>query len=87
MQLDLDRYGGLEVTLQTGPRLLLGNGSDLPKKLALASAILAQIVHGERRVAAIDVRAPATPGGGVPLNGFLVSGEIHEYGDRAGDYR
>jgi cell division septal protein FtsQ len=61
VQLALDRYGGLEVTLQTGPRLLLGNGSDLPKKLALASAILAQIVHGERRVAAIDVRAPASP--------------------------
>lgn len=61
VQLAIDRYDGLEVTLQTGPRLLLGNRSDLPKKLALANAILAQVVHGERRVAAIDVRAPATP--------------------------
>lgn len=61
VQLELDRYDGLEVTLQTGPRLLLGNRSDLAKKLALANAILAQVVHGERRVAAIDVRAPATP--------------------------
>lgn len=61
VELELDRYDGLEVTLQTGPRLLLGNRSDLPKKLALANAILAQVVHGERRVAAIDVRAPATP--------------------------
>lgn len=61
VELELDRYDGLEVALQTGPRLLLGNRSDLAKKLALANAILAQVVHGERRVAAIDVRAPATP--------------------------
>jgi len=61
VQLNLDRYGGLEVTLQTGPRLILGTGADLPKKLALVNAILAQVVRGERRVAAIDLRAPGTP--------------------------
>jgi cell division septal protein FtsQ len=61
VQLSLDRFGGLEVELHAGPRLLLGNRSDLAKKLALANAILAQVVRGERRVAAIDLRAPGTP--------------------------
>lgn len=59
--LDLDRYGELEVTLESGPRLLLGTPTELPKKLALAAAIMAQVVRGQRRVAAIDVRAPQTP--------------------------
>jgi DNA-binding transcriptional regulator YdaS (Cro superfamily) len=40
---------------------LLGPQSDLAQKLTLVDAILAQVVHGQRRIAAIDVRAPGTP--------------------------
>jgi cell division protein FtsQ len=56
-----DRYGGLVVTLRDGLRLLIGQESDLGQKLTLVDAILAQVVRGQRRVAAIDVRAPAAP--------------------------
>ncbi len=59
--LALDRYGGLVVTLRDGMRVLIGQESDLGQKLTLVDAILAQIVRGQRRVAAIDVRAPAAP--------------------------
>ncbi len=59
--LALDRYGGLVVTLRDGLRLLIGQESDLGEKLTLVDAILAQVVRGQRRVAAIDVRAPAAP--------------------------
>lgn len=60
-QLGLDRYGGLVVTLRGGLRLILGGQSDLPRKLTLADAILAQIVTRRRPVAAIDLRAPSAP--------------------------
>ncbi len=59
--LALDRYGGLVVTLRDGLRVLIGQESDLGQKLTLVDAILAQVVRGQRRVAAIDVRAPAAP--------------------------
>jgi cell division protein FtsQ len=59
--LALDRYGGLVVTLRDGLRVLFGQESDLGQKLTLVNAILAQVVRGQRRVAAIDVRAPAAP--------------------------
>lgn len=59
--LTFDRYGGLVVTLRDGLRLLIGQESDLAQKLTLVDAILAQVVRGQRRVAAIDVRAPAAP--------------------------
>ncbi len=42
-------------------RVLIGQESDLGQKLTLVDAILAQVVRGQRRVAAIDVRAPAAP--------------------------
>lgn len=61
LELSLDRFGGLVVTLPGGLRLLLGSETDLERKLGLAQAILAQLVHDRRRVAAIDLRAPATP--------------------------
>jgi cell division protein FtsQ len=57
----LDRYGGLVVTLRDGLHVLIGQESDLGQKLTLVDAILAQVVRGQRRVAAIDVRAPAAP--------------------------
>lgn len=57
----LDRYGGLIVTLPNGLRLLLGEPGDLSRRLALASAIMTQVVRGGRSVSAVDVRAPSTP--------------------------
>ncbi len=60
-QLALDRFGGIVVTEESGVRLMLGTPSDLSEKLALAQAITAQLVARERRVAAIDLRAPSAP--------------------------
>lgn len=60
-ELAFDRFGGIVATLPAGPRLLLGSDSDLDKKLTLARAILSQVVTHRRPVAAIDLRAPATP--------------------------
>jgi len=60
-QLEFDRFGGLVVTLRNGLRLLLGSEKDLAQKLALVDPILSQVVGKQRRVAAIDLRAPATP--------------------------
>ena len=61
LEVALDRYGGLVITLRGGVRLLLGQERDLAQKVTLVDAILAQVVRGQRRVAAIDVRAPGTP--------------------------
>jgi cell division septal protein FtsQ len=60
-ELEFDRFGGLVVTTRSGLRLLLGSQSDLAQKLTLADAILGQIVGTQRRIAAIDLRAPGTP--------------------------
>ena len=59
--LGFDRFGGLVVELRGGVRVLLGSQSDLESKLALVKPILAQVVGEQRRVAAIDLRAPGTP--------------------------
>jgi cell division septal protein FtsQ len=61
VELSLDRFGGLIVTTRGGLKLLLGTENDLESKLTLADAILAQVVTRQRRVAAIDLRAPAAP--------------------------
>jgi len=42
-------------------RLLFGSETDLSRKLTLADAILSQLVSRQRRVAAIDLRAPSAP--------------------------
>ena len=60
-ELGFDRFGGLVVTMRGGLRLLLGADNDLGRKLTLAEAILSQVVGPQRRVAAIDLRAPAAP--------------------------
>jgi cell division protein FtsQ len=60
-ELGFDRFGGLVVTMRGGVRLLLGAENDLGPKLTLADAILSQVVGRQRRVAAIDLRAPAAP--------------------------
>ena len=59
--LALDQFGGLVATVRGNIRVLLGDDDDLSKKLALIDPILAQIVRKQRRVAAIDLRAPSTP--------------------------
>jgi cell division septal protein FtsQ len=59
--LSFDRYGGLVVTLRNGLRVLIGQQNDLAQKLTLVDAILMQVVRSQRRIAAIDVRAPGTP--------------------------
>lgn len=56
-----DRFGGLVAELHDGVRVLVGSQDDLDKKLALVKPILAQVVGSQTRVAAIDLRAPATP--------------------------
>ncbi len=61
VELGFDRFGGLVATMRGGLRLLLGGTNDLDRKLTLANAILAQVVGRQRRVAAIDLRAPSAP--------------------------
>lgn len=61
VSLEYDKFGGLVVTIRGGLRLLLGSENDLSQKLTLADAILAQVVTENRRVAAIDLRAPSAP--------------------------
>jgi cell division protein FtsQ len=61
LEISLDRFGGIVVELRSGLRLLLGSESQLDRKLTLASAIIAQVVSHERRVDAIDLRAPSAP--------------------------
>ena len=61
LELSFDRFGGLIVTMGDGLQVLLGTPNDLAQKLTLTDAILKQVVGRQRRVAAIDVRAPAAP--------------------------
>ena len=59
--LGFDRYAGLDATLGDGLRLRLGDDRDVAQKAALVGPILQ--AYGARRaeLAAIDLRAPATP--------------------------
>lgn len=61
LQLQYDRFGGLVATVRGGVRLLFGDEADLSRKLVLVDPILAQVVRKQRRVAAVDLRAPKTP--------------------------
>jgi len=61
LELHYDRFGGLVATVRGGIRILLGDDSDLAKKLPLIDPILAQVVRKERRVSEVDLRAPGTP--------------------------
>jgi len=61
VRLAFDRYGGLVAMMRDGLRLMLGGQNDMGRKLSLVDAILAQVIGHQRRVAAIDLRAPATP--------------------------
>jgi cell division septal protein FtsQ len=57
----LDRYGDVDAELPDGLHLLLGSPENLGEKAVLANAILAQVVRRQRRVSALDLRAPSTP--------------------------
>lgn len=61
LEIGFDHFGGLVVTMGDGLHVLLGTQNDLGEKLTLADAILKQVVGRQRRVAAIDLRAPAAP--------------------------
>lgn len=59
--LGFDKFGGLVATMSDGTEILLGDDTDLNAKLRLIDPILAQVVRSQRRVAAVDLRAPSTP--------------------------
>ena len=59
--LELDRYGGLVVTMRDGVVIELGDNTDMSRKLALIGPILDQVAAKDHRVAEIDLRAPNTP--------------------------
>ena len=59
--LTFDPYGDVIATISGGPRLLLGEPSDLERKARLINAILVQVVRRQLSVSAVDVRAPSTP--------------------------
>jgi cell division protein FtsQ len=56
-----DRFGDITLRLRSGVSVLLGDGSDLDKKLAMVEPILTQVQHGSRRIQAVDLRALSTP--------------------------
>ena len=60
-RLSFDRFGGLVAKMSDGIEILLGDDADLSTKLRLVDPILSQIVRNQRRVAAVDLRAPGTP--------------------------
>ncbi len=61
VSLSVDRYSGIVATMHGGLRVLLGGQNEFDRKLGLIDPILAQVVREQGRVAAIDLRAPATP--------------------------
>lgn len=56
-----DKFGDLVATLRDGVRLLLGDETDLAKKIPLVDPILTQVGRAGRPIAAIDLRAPTAP--------------------------
>ncbi|MDQ6823229.1 MAG: FtsQ-type POTRA domain-containing protein [Candidatus Eremiobacteraeota bacterium] len=60
-QMQFDRFDDLAVALRGGTKVLLGDDRDLAKKIPLVGPILAQVARAGRPIAAIDLRAPATP--------------------------
>ena len=60
-QLSLDRYGQLQARLRDGTRVLFGDDDDLAVKARLLPAIQLKLARSPQPVAAIDLRALATP--------------------------
>jgi cell division protein FtsQ len=59
--LDLDKYGDVEMTLHGGVRVYLGDPTTVAQKVTLVQPILTKVERGNRRVAALDLRAMTTP--------------------------
>jgi len=59
--MQLDRFGDLPAIMRSGIRLLLGASDNVPAAIALVKPILEQTASGDRKVAALDLRAPKTP--------------------------
>ncbi|MGB6986428.1 MAG: FtsQ-type POTRA domain-containing protein [Candidatus Aquilonibacter sp.] len=59
--LDYDKYGDVEMTLRGGIRVLFGDPATVAQKVSLVQPILTKVERGNRRVAAIDLRAMTTP--------------------------
>ncbi|MGR4065159.1 MAG: cell division protein FtsQ/DivIB [Vulcanimicrobiaceae bacterium] len=59
--LELDKYGELIATMRDGMRVLFGDDADLQAKVRLLPAIEAKLARSPQPVAAIDLRAIATP--------------------------
>jgi cell division protein FtsQ len=56
-----DKYGDVEMTLRGGIRVLFGDPSTVAQKVTLVQPILTKVNRGNRKVAAIDLRAMTTP--------------------------
>jgi cell division protein FtsQ len=59
--LHYDRFDDLVATTPGGISLLLGDDADLSKKTPLIDPIISQVSASGRKLAAVDLRAPATP--------------------------
>jgi cell division septal protein FtsQ len=59
VEVHYDRFGDLVALTPRGVQLLLGDDEDLTRKVALIGPILSQTA--KKKIAAIDLRAPATP--------------------------
>jgi cell division protein FtsQ len=56
-----DRYGDVAMVLRSHVRVLLGDATQLDRRLAMVSPILAQVDRGHRRITTVDLRAITTP--------------------------
>ena len=56
-----DKYGDLDVALPDGVQLLLGDESDLAKRIPLVNPVLQQVGRTGKKISAIDLRSPNTP--------------------------
>jgi cell division protein FtsQ len=59
--LDFDKYGDVEMTMEGGIRVYFGDPSTVAQKVTLVQPILAKVERGNRKVAALDLRAMTTP--------------------------
>lgn len=59
--LQLDKYGGLVITLPDRIVVQFGEDADLEKKARLVDPILSQVGQQHRPIKALDLRAPSTP--------------------------
>ena len=58
---NFDKYGDVEMTLRGGVRVYFGDPSTVAQKVTLVQPILAKVERGNRKVAALDLRAMTTP--------------------------